>query len=368
MVFGGPSPEHDVSVLTGLQAARALRSARDARAVNAIYWSKDAEFFQVDPSLEAEAFMAGVPEKASRVRLVAEPGAGFIPVASKLGRARPLDVDVVLNCCHGGPGEDGTLSAVLDLAGLAHAGPSVAGAALGMDKLAFGAAMASIGIPSLPRALLTRDGPAPAFDGPYIVKPRFGGSSIGIDVVADLATARARLGANVHFRSGAVIEPYRADLFDLNIAIRMWPELSLSAIERPARGADKSAGPILGYTDKYVGGQGMAGAARQVPADIPEALAQELRVQAGRVAEVAAVRGVARLDFLSDGNVLFVNEVNTVPGSLAKYLWVDPVVDFAQMLEGMLAEAKAVPAARYSSAGADGSVLSAAGVIAGKLG
>ena len=88
--------------------------------------------------------------------------------------------------CHGGPGEDGTLQAALDLAGVRYTGPSAAGAALGMDKLAFGGAMAAAGVPSLPRAAFTADGADPDFAGPYIVKPRFGGSSIGIEITDDL--------------------------------------------------------------------------------------------------------------------------------------------------------------------------------------
>ena len=105
------------------------------------------------------------------------------------------------------------------------------------------------------------------FDGPYIVKPRFGGSSIGIDVVADLAVARARLGANTHLATGAVLEPYRPDLHDLQIAVRTLARArQLSAIERPLRSAGAS-GEILGYADKYVGGEGMASAPRELPAD-----------------------------------------------------------------------------------------------------
>src|SRR6185503_1777039 len=97
--------------------------------------------------------------------------------------------------------------------------------------------------------LLTPDGPVD-FAGPYIVKPRYGGSSIGIDIVADLETARARLGANVHLKAGAVIEPYRADSYDLNIAVRTWPALELSAIEKPVRSS--GGAEIYGYADKYV--------------------------------------------------------------------------------------------------------------------
>ncbi len=254
VVFGGPSSEHDVSILTGLQAAREL--TRAGKQVTGLYWSKSGVFYGVKPTLEAADFVEGVPRGAEELRLVACAGGGFVPSSSRLGRARPRRIDVVVNCCHGGPGEDGSLQGALDLAGICYTGPSMAGAAIGMDKFAFAGMVVAAGLPALPRALLDAGTREIDFRGPYIVKPRFGGSSIGVEVVEDLATATARLGANPHLRRGAVIEPYRPDLFDLNVAVRTWPELALSAIERPLR-SDTSA-EILGYSDKYVGGEGMA--------------------------------------------------------------------------------------------------------------
>jgi len=364
VVFGGPSPEHDVSILTGLQAARALAGA--GRAVTCLYWAKTGDWYQVAGTLEAADFADGVPRGAEGLRLVLEgDGSGFESLGGRLGRARPLPVDVVLNCCHGGPGEDGTLQGVLDLAGVPYTGPTLRGAALGMDKLAFCAVAEAAELPVLPRRSLeptTSDVGAP---GPYIVKPRFGGSSIGIDVVADLPTARARLDANVHLRPGAVIEPYRGDLYDLNVAVRSWPEPELSAIERPLRSS--VSGEILDYADKYVGGEGMASAPRELPAALDPALAATLRDLALRVARLAQVRGVARIDFLCDGAALFVNEVNTVPGSLARYLWVAPPLAFVDLLDAMIAEALSGPAASHTAAGADGTVLRSAGGIAAKL-
>jgi D-alanine-D-alanine ligase len=235
-----------------------------------------------------------------------------------------------------------------------------------MDKLAFGAAAAAAGLPTLPRLLVTAEGEPPPFDGPYIVKPRFGGSSIGIDVVEDYPTARARLTANPHLGFGAVLEPFRPDLSDLQVAVRTWPRLELSAVERPIRasgGAD-----ILDYRDKYVAGEGMAGANRELPAQISSELEKGLRDAAERIAALAGVRGVARIDFLSDGEQFVVNEINTIPGSLARYLWVAPSVPFATLLADLLAEARQRPTHAYSAAGADGTVLRSAGSIAGKLG
>ena len=362
VLFGGPSPEHDVSILTGLQAVRALKAA--GRGVQAIYWSKTASFHLVDSNLEATAFVDGVPSGASQLTL--EGGAGFVAAGGRLRGTKALDLDAVVLCTHGGPGEDGSLQGALDVAGVSYTGPSVAGAALGMDKLAFSDVVRAAGCRALPRLALTPELEHIDFDGPYIVKPRFGGSSIGIDVVADLATAKARLTSNPHLRSGAVIEPYREDLYDLQIGVRRHPTLTLSAIERPLRGP-RTSGEILNYTDKYGGGEGMASAPRELPAQLASPIHESMVSMAATVAEAALIRGVARIDFLGNDQEVFVNEVNTIPGSLARYLFIEPEIPFAQLLSDMIEETKAVPTRRYSAAGADGLVLRGAASIAAKL-
>jgi D-alanine-D-alanine ligase len=362
VAFGGPSPEHDVSILTGLLAVHELAGA--GRDVTALYWSKAGDWYQVDHGAEAVAFVDGVPRGAAPLRLAVGDGGGFA-AAGRLGRDRALAIDVAVNCCHGGPGEDGSLQAAFDLAGIRYTGPDVAGAALGMDKLAFAGVAEAAGLPVLPRRPVLGTTTGFGFDGPYIMKPRFGGSSIGIQVVADVATAVSQSAAGTHYRRGAVVEPYRAELFDLNVAVRSWPAVALSAIERPLR--TSTGAEILGYHDKYVGGQGMASAPRELPAALTPKLADTLRACALEIAALADVRGVARIDFLSDGDELYLNEINTIPGSLAKYLWVEPAVPFLALLDDMIEEAGARPTARHSAAGADGTVLRGAGAIASKL-
>src|SRR5262249_51996128 len=160
---------------------------------------------------------------------------------------------------------------------------------LGMDKLASASLFAMAGLPILPRVLLDESTNELEFPGPYIVKPRTGGSSIGIDVVTDLATARARKAVNVHLRAGAVIEPYRPDLYDLEIAVRTWPQAEFSEIARPLR---KSSGAeILDYSDKYVGNQGMAGASRELPATLDSNVRAKLVDIASRVVGILGLRG-----------------------------------------------------------------------------
>ncbi len=367
VVFGGPSPEHDVSILTGLQVLRGFDRVPNIGSLHCFYWTKTGEWFEISTKLEAEAFLQGVPAGATPLRLVVGAGGGF--VAHRGGRfgakEQPVEIDVAVVCCHGGPGEDGTLQGIFDLIGLSYTGPNMAGALLGMDKLAFAALAASAWLPILPRVPLAEGVPPPTFAGPYIVKPRFGGSSIGIDVVADYETARARLRANPHLKRGAVLEQYLPDLYDLQIGVRLWPEVELSAIERPLR---TRRGEILAYNDKYVGPEGMATAPRELPAQISPELERQIRTVAPEVAQLTGVRGVARIDFLSDGDALYVNEVNTIPGSLAHYLWIDPKLPIETLLLDLLGEAMARPSVYFSVAGADGTVLRSAGSIGGKLG
>jgi D-alanine-D-alanine ligase len=363
VLFGGPTPEHDISILTGLQALREL-SLGDA-STRGIYWTKTGSFYSVSSDVEAGAFLDGVPKGASELTLRLGENGGFYASGARLGRDRPLDLEAIVLATHGAPGEDGTLQGALDLAGLNYTGPTLAGAALGMDKWTFGALMVQAGLPSLPRWLLTKEMTSLPIVGPYILKPRYGGSSIGIDVVADFATAHARLTSNTHLANGCVVEPFREDLSDVQIAIRTYPTLSLSAIERPLRRTENAE--ILNYRDKYVGGEGMVTAPRELPATLPGTQSEDVRRYASTVAWLCAVRGVARLDFLANDTELFVNEINTIPGSLAKYLFVDPPLSFSALLKDLLSEARERPTHRYSAAGADGMVLRSAGSIAAKL-
>jgi D-alanine-D-alanine ligase len=351
VLFGGPSPEHDISISTGLQATRTLGD------VIAIYWSKTGGFHLVDPGLEVTDFADGVPRKARELTFDARPGQGWVL------KKKPLDISVVVNCCHGGPGEDGTIQGAMDLAGYRYTGPGQAGSALGMDKLAFAASVANAGLPSLPRLLL-EPGVIPGFDGPYIVKPRFGGSSIGIEVVDDIDTALALLRTSPHLGDGAVIEPFLSEFRDLNVAVRTHPALTLSNIEEPRKSGDG----LYSYEQKYLAWGDAGAPANTVPADVDAGLEAQIREIAPKVAALVGVRSVARIDFLDAAGTLYVNEINTIPGSLSAKLFVDPPVSRRELLDGMIAEALASRPRAFSTHGADGTALRNASTIASKLG
>ncbi len=353
VVFGGPSDEHDISILTGLQVARALDD------VYAIYWSKSGEWYLVDNDLEAIDFAEGVPRKSKGLSFVVAPGRGFIL------KRKPLDISAVLDACHGGPGEDGTLQGMFDLVGIKYTGPGQAASALGMDKLAFGSAMAAAGLPTLPRTLVTSgEESAPSFDGPFIVKPRFGGSSIGIEVAEDWATVQALTRTSSYFDQGAVVEPFLAGSRDLQVAVRTHPEIQLSAIEAPARSGEG----IYSYDQKYLAWGGEVSGGRELPATVDETTEKTVRDLSLRIASVASLRGIARIDYLEKEDEVLVNEVNTIPGSMAVYLWIDPPISRKQLFEDMIAEAEQSSTRVFSTAGSDGTALRNAGAIASKLG
>ncbi len=363
VIFGGPSPEHDISILTGLQAVTALREHFE---VLSIYWAKSGTFLNVPISLEAEDFSQDIVKKSSELIFKVCDTGGFFESSSKLTKKeKKLDLDSLVNCCHGGPGESGSLQGALDICGMNYTGPSLSYALLGMDKFAFGQLMLAGHIPTLDRILIDDDIESLPFDGPYILKPRFGGSSIGIDVVADLNTVKLRLKSNIHLKAGAVIEPYRNDLEDIQIAARSYPKLQLSAIERPKK--INSNNEILTYRDKYIPGQGMVGAPRELPAVLDSKIADQIREIAGQAARILGLRGISRFDFLVNETEVYLNEVNTIPGSLSRYLFIDPKIEFIDLLKDMIIESKVNLLQNFSLQGADGTALKNAGSIASKL-
>lgn len=359
VVFGGNSAEHDISILTGLQCERVLARAGDD--VQCLYWDRVGNWFLVPSGTEAKDYLEGAPAKSTHLELVvgASGGNGFYRKAG-LGK-KLLGLGQVLLALHGGAGESGGTQSLFQMLGVPCTGSTPGAAALGMDKLAFGALMELGGIPTLKREIL-HPMFRPSFEGPYIIKPRAGGSSIGIEVADDIDTALALLKSSPHLRAGAVVEPYRKDLWDLNVGFITQPEFSSSLIEKPMRNASAA---IFDYAGKYMTGEGLQSSPREMPAQISPELEERVHELAKKVQALTGLSGICRLDFLTDGTELYVNEVNSIPGAMALYLW--PETDPAQLLHGMLAEAAAQRKIVATSSFEVGAALRSAGGIAGKL-
>ncbi|MFV1991507.1 MAG: hypothetical protein ACC652_12290, partial [Acidimicrobiales bacterium] len=237
--------------------------------------------------------------------------------------------------------------------------------AAAMDKLSTFAIANSIGIDAIPTVSFTLESDQePPFSAPWVVKPRFGGSSIGVEVgVSNVATISS-LSKLESSRSGVIVQPYLEGWIDLNMAVRRSPTLQVSAIERPF------ADGIYDYATKYLsGGGGMESAPRELPAHLPPAVQATIEEAARSIALALQITGAPRIDFMWDGEerVLF-NEINPIPGAFGMYLW-DPVgVGRGTLLHDLVAEAYQLPLHPSSwTASSDGSALRVAGNVASKL-
>lgn len=366
VVFGGPSPEHEISILTGLQAERVLTDAGDS--VHPIYWAPSGDWFLVPSGAEAKDFLEGAPKGSKPLEVRLSPDPGF--VAKKSFGSGVLEIEAALLCFHGGIGEGGGAAAIFDAMGVPATGSTLFAGAVGMDKLAFGGLMESAGIPTLPRRAVSETS-VPEFGGPFIVKPRFGGSSIGIEIAEDLATARALAKNSPHLKNGAVVEPYRPSLVDLNIGFRTFPVLDVTELEKPLRGGGDSG--LYTYAEKYLSGgagseAGLASAPREFPANYPAPIHDRAAELARAVADVSRLTGLVRVDLLLDeeSGDLYVNEVNSIPGALSLYLWA-PKHPAATVIRDALTEARDRRVVFPQAGHGGGVALRAAGGISAKL-
>lgn len=344
--FGGRSVEHEVSVITAVQAMSAFPT--DTLTPVPVYIAKDGAWYTGEGLTTLEGFrdVARLTAGATRVTLRPEPQARGVlqPVEVRRGLlgggSRSLaTIDVALPLVHGSNGEDGTLQGLLELNDLPYCGCGVAAAALSMDKRLMKAAFRAAGLLVLDDVLVTRHGWAgdaqaltavveQRFGYPMYVKPASLGSSIGVARVDSAAELRDGVGLALTYGTRCLVEPAQVGIVEINCAaLGRGDDVRASVCEQP------KSGGTLTYEDKYLSkgaktgaaalGAGKQPAQRVVPAPISDTLTR--RVQETAVAAFRAIdaEGVARVDLFvrGDGDPIIVNEINTVPGSLAFYLW-----------------------------------------------
>ncbi|MBB4661919.1 hypothetical protein [Conexibacter arvalis] len=384
VVFGGPSVEHDVSIITAQQAMAVLS---ERHAVIPLYVGKDGRWWTGAELREVSAFTQSPPRGGRPVQLrLGSPDAPFVePSTSRLRGDRALPIGVVLNAIHGTGGEDGALLGALELSGLPHAGRGVAAFAVGMDKHLAKTVLKEAGIDVLPHRRVERgewEGDRAAvlsalasdFPPPVVVKPATLGSSIGVARCDSAAEVEEALELAFELDRQAVVEPFATGAIELNCAVLGRPggELRVSEVERPlgsadgltfedkylsaggakggsggAKGVEGAAsgtkGTTAGGTKGGGAGSGMASADRIIPADVAPELRERVREEAAKAHRALRVAGVVRYDFFVMGADdpasarIVVNEPNTVPGSFAFYLFEPTGLPFADLLDELLA-------------------------------
>ena len=232
-----------------------------------------------------------------------------------------------------------------------------------MDKYAFFSLMNSNNIPVLEKHLVSEK-VLPEFEGPYILKPRFGGSSIGVEVVDDYKTAITISSNSDLYIQGATIEKYLEESSDLLVAVRSFPQIDYSEIEKPIRSNNFE---LFSYTDKYLENGGLEGSKRELPANISKDIKDDIYRILDLFMSIVDIRGIARVDFLLKDKELYINEVNTIPGSHALYLWDSKGFSKFELMNDMISEAKN-SLSSWSTEGSDGTALKSAKDIKSKLG
>ena len=365
LFFGGKSTEHEVSVITGLQAFAAIN--KEKYDVVPIYITKENEFYTGESVAKIEEY-ADIPsllKKSMRVMLVNDSSRVKICELSKKGywkAAKPkraITLDVAFPAVHGTNVEDGALQGFFETLGLPYAGCDVISSAIGMDKAATKAILKQAGVSVLDCVAFTAKrfidsqnavvSEVEELGFPVIVKPVNLGSSIGIKLARDKAELVEAIEHALLFAEKVIVERAIVNLKEINCAVLGDKDCAEAGeCEEPV-----SSNEILNFEDKYCNpdgkggaksaGGGMASLKRKIPADISDSQRDEIRALAVKAFKALGCGGVARIDFLLDldektdtGYRVWFNEINTIPGSLAFYLWEPVGVAYPELLDRII--------------------------------
>jgi D-alanine-D-alanine ligase len=373
--FGGRSPEHDVSVVTGLQILGAIDPAQHE--AFPVYITPDGAWLTGDVLRKRENYMLDAHSRKQSIEVTLEVTAGKTGrlVSKKTGLfcgTKTIEFDVAIPSFHGLFGEDGSIQGLFETAGVAYAGMRTMASAVLMDKAATKLMMHGLGIPVLPCAVLTR--PVEGFmiakdelaarlrDGnigfPCIIKPAHLGSSIGVAKADNLEEVAACLPGVFEYDDVAIIEPFVPYLVEYNVAVtKAFGGIMTSAIERP-----KTSAELLDFKEKYLSGggakggakgggtkqpgqssQGMLSLTREINPVLNSQTESNIRNWAARMYAGLGGTGAPRIDFIGNAGTgeIWLNEVNPWPGSIAYFLWeaaAEPKL-FSELLTALIEEA-----------------------------
>lgn len=349
--FGGRSTEHEISVISANQAINAID--KDKFDVVPVYITKQGKWYTGDALLEISNYRntASMLDKCQEVYMKPIYGDYNLYKAKKpmFGSDVYAKFDVVIPVLHGSNGEDGIFEGVLETIGIPYAGCSTLASANGMDKITMKMILQASGIPVVDYLWFTdrqwfekRDeliGDIEKKLGyPVIVKPANLGSSVGIGRAHDREDLIDKINTAEQYSSRIIVEHMVDNLQEINCSVLGdCDDYQTSVLEEPIK-----SGEILSYTDKYMGGSkgktGMQSAQKRIPADLPESETALIKDLAGKTFAVLSCHGVSRVDMIidRDNRDIYVNEINTIPGSLSFYLWEASGIKFDKLMERLV--------------------------------
>ena len=360
MMFGGKTVEHEVSVISGIQALKAMDT--DKYEVIPVYMTKENDMYIGSDVGDIKAYrdIPALLKRSQRVIMVNEDGrVKLVPYPHKtFGGTKPVEIDVAFPVVHGTNVEDGALQGYLKTVGIPYVGPDVTASAISMDKAITKAVLKEAGVPVLDANVYTMadyEDPEGIADDiektigyPVIIKPVNLGSSVGIGIAKSRGELIDAIDDAFRYAARVMAEHARSKLREINCAV-LGDEnrAEASECEEPL-----TSGEILSYEDKYVNGggkkggakgggskgAGMANLSRKIPADLSPEKREEIRELAVKAFKALGCCGVSRIDFMIDEeeDELYFNEINPIPGSLSFYLWEPVGVPYKELLDRMI--------------------------------
>lgn len=349
--FGCCSVEHEVSIISAVQAMHSIK--KEKYNVIPVYVSKDGEMFTGEELFDIEGYK-DLPSLLKKVKPVTfsrnKNGVFMNYEGGGLLKKKPQSIDVAFPVVHGTNCEDGTIEGYFEFLRLPYVGCDIISSAVGMDKAVFKDVLSAAGLPVLPcirfysreyfenhEALLDRI--EKEIGMPAIVKPANLGSSVGITKANDRLALADAIDHACSFADKILVERAIVGLREINCSVLGdYDECQSSVCEEPVMHDD-----ILSFEDKYMGGgkktggsKGMTSLSRKLPAEISEEKSEEIRELSCRIFKALGASGIARIDFIldtKDGDRVYANEINTIPGSLAFYLWEATGISYPDLLD-----------------------------------
>lgn len=350
--FGGRSVEHEISVISASQAMHAMN--RDKYNVIPVYITKQGRWVTGDALFDVKNYrdMKALVEKCEEVYMRPEFGDfNLYRAKTKLfgGHNVYAAIDVVIPVLHGTNGEDGIFEGVLETIGVPYAGCNTVSSANGMDKVTMKMILKDCDIPVVDYVWFTdkqwyheKDELVKKVEErigyPVIVKPANLGSSVGISCAKTREELLDSVETAQQYSTRIIVEDMVENLKEINCSVLGdCDDCQPSILEEPIK-----TGAFLSYDDKYKGGtkgaKGMQASDKRIPADLPKDITERIQFLAKETFRVLSCHGVSRVDFMVDAstNNVFVNEINTIPGSLSFYLWEATGIKFDELMDRLV--------------------------------
>lgn len=351
--YGCRSVEHEVSIISAVQAMRAIN--REKYDVTPVYVTKEGEMYTGDCLFSIEEYR-NLPElfkKCDKVYFIRN-GENVVMKYENSGlfsKKKERNIDVAFPIVHGTNCEDGTMQGYFEYLGIPYVGCDILSSAVGMDKAVFKDVVKRAGVPVLDSIEIRareytlnkeaiNERLIKEIGLPLIVKPVNLGSSVGITKVSEEGKLDEAISLAISFSDKVLIEKAINNLREINCSVLGDADsCEASVCEEPFMNDE-----ILSYEDKYLGNsksgasKGMASLGRKIPAELSDERANEIKELACKIFKCMGANGVVRIDFMidKDTDTVYANEINTIPGSLAFYLWEASGVKYSELLDRMI--------------------------------